>query len=175
MRTWAKHFCSVCVLNPKSLCSFDFPGRKVRIAPRVSVASISAFVFLSGLWERMTNDGAPSTSRSLKLWERYDLSPLLTCDVSLHTYSNSWLNPSLFPCIIFSSVCFWIFHILIYILVLGFAVYMMGPFTCHAADWGGNEYESHISMCSIKVSVGSPAPRSETHRRVHTIESICGR
>lgn len=55
---------------------------------------IFALVFLSGVWEQMTNNTEGSTCRSLKVRERYDLSLWLTCAISLHTYSNSWLNPS---------------------------------------------------------------------------------
>lgn len=55
---------------------------------------IFALVFLSGVWEQMTNNTEGSTCRSLKVRERYDLSLWLTCAISLRTYSNSWLNPS---------------------------------------------------------------------------------
>lgn len=75
----------------------DILKNKVKTAAWDSISSFYTLVFLSGLWERMINDTEGSTSRSLKLQERYDLSLWLTCAISLHTYSNSWLNPSLFP------------------------------------------------------------------------------
>lgn len=80
----------------KSLWTCAFLRSKVRPTSRDAVSSLYALVFLSGLWERMTNDTEGSTSRSLERQERYDLSLWLTCAISLNTYSNSSLNPSLF-------------------------------------------------------------------------------
>lgn len=84
------------LLNLSYFVRLIFWEARSELLPEISVSSIYAFVFSSGLWEWMTNDTEGSTSRSLKLWQRYDLSLWLTCAISLHTYSNSWLNPSLF-------------------------------------------------------------------------------
>lgn len=111
----AKCLCSIFLWIQVTLVVWFFfffrEARSERL-PEILVSSIYVFVFLSGLWEWMTNDTEGSTSRSLKLRERYDLSPWLTCAISLRTYSNSWLNPSLFRCHFFISVplhspCFW--------------------------------------------------------------------
>lgn len=88
-----KRLCSVCFWISVTLLVW-FSEKQGQNCCQIPVSSIYAFVFLSGLWERMTNDTEGSTSRSLKLRERYDLSLWLTCAISLHTYSNSWLNPS---------------------------------------------------------------------------------
>lgn len=84
------------LLQCKPLWTFAFLRSKVKSVAWDSISSFYALVFLSGVWEQMTNDTEGSTSRSLKVPERYDLSLWLTCAISLHTYSNSWLNPSLF-------------------------------------------------------------------------------
>lgn len=102
----AKRLCSGCVWTQVTLFIWFFWEARSELLPEISVSSIYAFVFLSGLWEWMTNDTEGSTSRSLKLWERFDLSLLLTCAISLHTYSNSWLNPSLFPAPFFHQCAF---------------------------------------------------------------------
>lgn len=95
-RIRAKWLCSVCFWMKITLFVWFFWEARSELLPEISVSSIYAFVFLSGLWEWMTNDTQGSTSHCLKLRERYDLSLLLTCVISLHTYSDSWLNPSLF-------------------------------------------------------------------------------
>lgn len=92
------------LLNPSHLVCLIFWEARSELLLEISVSTIYAFVFLSGLWEWVTNDTEGSTSCTLKLWERRDLSPLLTCAISLHTYSNSWLNPSLFLCHFFNNV-----------------------------------------------------------------------
>lgn len=68
-----------------------------------SFISSSVFVFLSALWEQMTNDKERSTSCSLKRQEKCDLSLLLTSTTFL--CSDSLLNLSLFSRH-FSSVTF---------------------------------------------------------------------
>lgn len=123
------------------------------LLPEISVSSIYAFVFLSGLWEWMTNDTEGSTSRSLKLRERFDLSLLLTCAISLHTYSNSWLNPSLFP-VPFFHQCAFAFSLFWSIFQDKDLLFVQRS---HLDDnpvvWEGNGYESHMTMYSIKSSV----------------------
>lgn len=80
----------------KPLWTFAFLKSKVKSVAWDSISSFYALVFLRGVWEHMSNDTEGSTSRSLKVPERYDLSLWLTCAISRHTYSSSWLNPSLF-------------------------------------------------------------------------------
>lgn len=100
-RNWCKDMSKALLhcllLNLSHFVHLIFWEARSELLLEISVSSIYAFVFLSGLWERMTNDKEGLTSHSLKPWERYDLSLLLTCAISLHTYSNSWLNLSLFP------------------------------------------------------------------------------
>lgn len=138
----------------KSLWSFDFfrEARSERL-PEILVSSIYVFVFLSGLWEQMTNDTEGSTSRSLKLRERYDLSLWLTCAISLRTYSNSWLNPSLFRCHFFISVPL---HSPCFDLYSGIKIcclYKGSHLDGTPVVWERNRYESLMTMCSIKSSV----------------------
>lgn len=92
------------LLNPSHFVCWIVWEARSELLPEISISSIYAFVFLSGLWEWMTNDTHGSTSRSPKLWERSDLSLLLTCAISLHTLIqiHDWIH--LFPWAISSSV-----------------------------------------------------------------------
>lgn len=93
------------LLQCKPLWTFAFQKSKVKSVAWDSISSFYALVFLPGVWEQMTNDTEGSTSRSLKVPERYDLSLWLTRAISLHTYSKSWLNPSLFQGYFPPSLC----------------------------------------------------------------------
>lgn len=94
------------LLNLSHFVCLIFWEARSELLPEISVSSIYASVFLSGLSDWMTNDTEGLTSHCLKLWERYDLSLLLTCVIFHHTYSNTWLNPSLFPCLFFLQCAF---------------------------------------------------------------------
>lgn len=139
----------------KPFCLFDFVRSKVRLAAREFCLLYLCVVFVSGLWEWMTNDTEGSTSRSPKLWERFDLSLLLTCAISLHTYSNSWLNPSLFTR--------HFFHLRAFAFSLFWSIFQdkdllftqKEPFRWHLVVWERNGYESHMTMYSIKAAWGA--------------------
>lgn len=107
--------CSCVFLNLSHFGHGMFWESRSYLLPEIRLSSIYAFVFLSALWEWMTNDTEGSTSRSPERRGRYDLSLRLTCAISLHTYSNSRLNPSLSPHRLFHRHAFAFPLFLIYI------------------------------------------------------------
>lgn len=141
------------LLNRSHFVRLIFWEARSELLPEILASSIYAFVFLSGLWEWMTNDTEGSTSRSLKLWEGYDLSLWLTCAISLHTYSNSRLNPSLFPAS-FSHHCAFAFSLIWSIFQDKDLLFIQrSHLNSTLLVWKGNGYESHMTMFPIKSSM----------------------
>lgn len=89
------------LLQCKPLWTFAFQKSKVKSVAWDCISSFYTLVFLPGVWKQMTNDTEGSTSRSLKVSERYDLSLWLTRAISLHTYSKVMTESISFPGLFF--------------------------------------------------------------------------